>query len=149
MGDQRRKVEELTPHEAMRLLGSVSLGRVVFTARALPAVCLVSHLVDGDHVIVRAGSDAAILSAGMASAGTVVAYEADAIDPAESLGWSVTVVGVAHRVTDPDAVAAFLRALRPWTHGRNDQVISIDPGMVTGFRLVPDDMPVAGGQLCG
>jgi hypothetical protein len=34
----------------MRLLETVSLGRVAFTARALPAIRPVSHLVDGDHV---------------------------------------------------------------------------------------------------
>ena len=46
----------------MRLLGSVSLGRVVFTARALPAIRPVTHLVDGDHVIIRTDRDAAITS---------------------------------------------------------------------------------------
>jgi hypothetical protein len=33
----------------MSLLASVPLGRIVFTARALPAIRPVSHLVDGDH----------------------------------------------------------------------------------------------------
>jgi hypothetical protein len=70
----------------MRLLGSVSLGRIVFTARALPAIRPVCHLVDGDHVIIRTDSSAAITSELRAEAGTVVAYEADAIDPAEHLG---------------------------------------------------------------
>src|SRR5258708_36398974 len=46
----------------MRLLGSVSLGRIVFTARALPAIRPVCHLVDGDYVIIRTDSSAAITS---------------------------------------------------------------------------------------
>ena len=37
----------------MRLLETVWLGRVVFTARTLPAIRPVSHLVDGDHIIIR------------------------------------------------------------------------------------------------
>jgi hypothetical protein len=78
----------------MRLLGSVPLGRVVFTARALPAVRPVSHLVDGDYIIIRTDRNAAITSELRAEAGTVVAYEADAIDMAGHLGWSVVVVGV-------------------------------------------------------
>jgi hypothetical protein len=138
MTEQRRRLDGLTPQESMRLLGSVSLGRIVFTAQALPAVRLVSHLVDGDHVVVRADSSAAITSALRAEAGTVVAYEADAIDPAGHLGWSVTVVGLAHQVTDADSADAFRRVLRHWADDGHDQVLSIRPGMVTGFRLVAD-----------
>jgi len=138
MTAELRRLEELDPRESMRLLGSVPLGRIVFTARALPAVRPVSHLVDDDHVIVRADSGVAITSALRAEPGTVVAYEADAIDPVDHLGWSVTVVGVAHQVTDPVAADAFRRVLRHWADGANDQVISISPGTVTGFRLVAD-----------
>jgi hypothetical protein len=134
----RQRLEGLTPRESMRLLGSVSMGRIVFTAQALPAVRLVSHLVDGDHVIVRADSGAAITSALRAEAGTVVAYEADAIDPAGHLGWSVTVVGLAHQVTDADTADAFRRVLHHWADDGDDQVLSIRPGMVTGFRLVAE-----------
>jgi hypothetical protein len=136
MTNERRRLEELTPLESMRLLASVPLGRIVFTARALPDVRPVSHLVLDDRVIVRADSGVAITSAVRAEPGTVVAYEADAIDPVDHLGWSVTVVGVAHQVTDPVAADAFRRALRHWADGANDQVISISPGTVTGFRLV-------------
>jgi hypothetical protein len=120
----------------MRLLGSVSLGRIVFTARALPAIRPVCHLVDGDHVIIRTDGNAAITSELRADAGTVVAYEADAIDMTEHLGWSVIVVGVAHRVIDPDEAAFYRQALRPWVSGAKDQVIAIHADMVTGFRLV-------------
>jgi hypothetical protein len=120
----------------MSLLGSVSLGRIVFTARALPAIRPVCHLVDGDHVIIRTDGNAAIISELRADAGTVVAYEADAIDMAEHLGWSVIVVGVAHRVIDPDEAAVYRRALRPWVSGAKDQVIAIHADIVTGFRLI-------------
>jgi hypothetical protein len=92
-----RRLEALTVRESMRLLSSVTLGRVVFTARALPAV-----------------------------------------RPAEHLGWSVTVVGVARQVTDPGEAAPYRRALRPWVAGDEDQVIAIHADLVTGFRLVPD-----------
>lgn len=138
MTNERRRLEELTPLESMRLLASVPLGRIVFTARALPDVRPVSHLVLDDRVIVRADSGVAITSAVRAEPGTVVAYEADAIDPVDHLGWSVTVVGVAHQVTDPVAADSFRRSLRHWADGANDQVISISPGTITGFRLVAD-----------
>jgi hypothetical protein len=122
----------------MRLLGSVSLGRIVFSARALPAIRPVCHLLDGDHIIIRTDRNAAITSELRADAGTVVAYETDAIDMAKHLGWSVIVVGVAHRVIDPDEAAFYCQALRPWAGGAKDQVIAIHADMVTGFRLVAD-----------
>jgi hypothetical protein len=122
----------------MRLLSSVPLGRIVFTARALPAIRPVSHLVDGDYVIIRTDGSAAITSELRADAGTVVAYEADVIDMTERLGWSVIVVGVARRVTDPDEAAIYRRSLRSWVSGAKDQVIAIHADMVTGFRLVAD-----------
>jgi hypothetical protein len=132
---EMRRVEELDPRESITLLGSVLLGRIVFTARALPAVLPARHIVDDDHVIVCADGGAAITSA-KPGTGTVVAYQTDAIDPADNLGWSVTVVGVAHRVTDSAAADAFRRALRHWADEANDQIISISPGVVTGFRLL-------------
>ena len=141
MTDERRRLQELSPVESMSLLASVPLGRIVFTARALPAVHPASHLVIDDRVIVRADGGVAITSALRGEAGTVVAYEADAIDPVDHLGWSVTVVGVAHQVTEPVAADAFRRAARHWADGANDQIISISPGAVTGFRLVADGAP--------
>jgi hypothetical protein len=147
MSDQRRGPAELAPAECMSLLSAVPFGRIVFTARALPAVRLASHLVDGGRVIVRAGNDAAIISPGMA--GTVVAYQADAIDPARNLGWSVTVVGMAHPVTAPDTAAAFRQALSGLADGGDGQVITIDVGLVTGFRLAAGAPTGVGGSRGG
>jgi len=56
----------------------------------------------------------------------------------------VIVVGVAHRVIDPDDGAFYRRALRPWVSGAKDQVITIHADMVTGFRLVADRVVAAG-----
>ena len=50
---QSRQTGELTVAESWRLLGSVSLGRVVFTMKAMPAVRPVNHLIDDEAIIVR------------------------------------------------------------------------------------------------
>jgi len=131
-----RRLVELSPQESMRLLRSVSVGRIVFTARALPAIRPVCHLVDGDDIVIRADDGAPIVSALKSASGSVVAYEADAIDPAGQLDWSVTVVGVARRVSDPDEAAGYRRALRPWTRDAKDQVIAIHADVIRGLRLV-------------
>jgi Pyridoxamine 5'-phosphate oxidase len=136
MTDGLRKPAELDPRESMKLLGSVPLGRIVFTARALPAIHPACHIVDDDHVIVRTDGGVAITPAPVTPTGTVVAYQADTISPADNAGWSVTVVGVAHQVTDPAAADALRRVLYHWAGPADDQIISISPGMVTGFRLL-------------
>ncbi|MGC0342598.1 hypothetical protein RKD20_007632 [Streptomyces sp. SLBN-8D4] len=44
---------ELGSVEALRLLGSVSLGRIVFTRHALPTVRPVNHVLDGGDIVIR------------------------------------------------------------------------------------------------
>lgn len=45
--DPMRSTEQLDRSEALRLLGTVPLGRVVFTHQALPAIRPVNHVVEG------------------------------------------------------------------------------------------------------
>jgi hypothetical protein len=137
VNDELRRLEELPQRECMALLGSVPLGRIVFSARALPAIRPVCHLVDGDNIIVRADSGVPIISAVRSAVGSVVAYEADEIEPADQRGWTVTVIGVAFHVTDLDEAARYRHVLRPWAGGGADQLIAIRADMVRGFRLVP------------
>ncbi|GHI86004.1 pyridoxamine 5'-phosphate oxidase family protein [Streptomyces xanthophaeus] len=51
--------EEARTPEALRLLGTVPLGRIVFTHRALPATRPVNHVVEGEDVVVRLDEGAA------------------------------------------------------------------------------------------
>jgi Pyridoxamine 5'-phosphate oxidase len=132
--DRRRA--ELTPDECLRLLGSVAFGRIVFTARALPAVQPVAHLVAGAQIIIRARLGAAISSA-VHGSGTIVAYQADLIDPVGRAGWSVVIVGRAHRVTSEAQAARYRQSLPPWIGGEMDEVIAIEADLVSGFRIVP------------
>ena len=132
--DRRRA--ELTRDECLRVVGSIPFGRVVFTARALPAVQPVAHLVAGAQIIIRARLGAAISSA-VHGSGTIVAYQADLIDPVRRAGWSVVIVGRAHRVTSEAQAARYREALPSWIDGEMDEVIAIDTDLVTGFRIVP------------
>lgn len=134
-----RRTEEISRQESLRLLGTVSFGRIVFTLRALPAVRPVNHLVDERDIIIRTSYGAALAPA--ASEGVVVAYEVDDIDPELHLGWSVIVTGIATPVTSAEDEARYRRALRPWVEGRRDLVIRIQPTFVTGLRLVDGDAP--------
>ncbi|MFB7169949.1 pyridoxamine 5'-phosphate oxidase family protein [Streptomyces sp. NPDC056254] len=133
----RPRVEDLATEEALELLGSVALGRIVFTQHALPAVRPVNHLVDGGDIIIRpheASTLSAVLEAEEGT-GVVVAYEADAIDPATHLGWSVVATGYATAVTDPVQLERYSHLLRPWAGGMFSGAIRVTPGLITGFRL--------------
>lgn len=131
-----RRLRPLGRSEAIDLLRSVSLGRVVFTRSALPAIRAVNHLVDADgNVIIRAALGAAQLT----PAGEVVAYEADVIDPHTHVGWSVVVTGFARTVTDPALVAHYERLLQPWIGQELDHIIRVEADIVTGYVLTPEE----------
>ncbi|MER5436463.1 pyridoxamine 5'-phosphate oxidase family protein [Streptomyces sp. NPDC002588] len=138
---ERHRSVELDGVEALRLLGSVSLGRVVFTRHALPTVRPVNHvLVDGD-IVIRTHGDATLAryTRQTEGEGAVVAYEADDIDPDTHLGWSVVVTGYARLVTDLRELARYQALLRPWASQRMDHAVRISPDLVTGVRLTADD----------
>jgi hypothetical protein len=127
----------------MRRLASVPFGRIAFTSRALPALRVVNHLVADGQLIIRSHEGSAIVSAASAARGTVVAFEADDIDPVSRTGWSVVVTGIAWPVADPERIARYEQVLRPWVAGEKDHVISIDPELVTGLELIPGEPPGA------
>lgn len=133
-----RGMQQLPREESLRLLGSVPLGRLVFTQNALPAIRPVNHLLDGEDIVVRLNDGATLTSIAppAGEAGLVVAYEADAIDPHTRLGWSVIVTGYARLVADPAQVARYEDLLRPWVAQTMNGVLRIQPDLVTGFRLV-------------
>ncbi|MFJ6070704.1 pyridoxamine 5'-phosphate oxidase family protein [Streptomyces sp. NPDC093065] len=132
-----RRSIELGAEEALALLGSVSLGRVVFTRQALPTIRPVNHVLDHGDIVIRTHEGAALTSRTQQAGdpGVVVAYEADSIDPDTHLGWSVVVTGYARPVTDPGELSRYRALLRPWVDRTMDYAIRIVPDLVTGVRL--------------
>jgi hypothetical protein len=131
-----RQALELTGAESWELLGRVSLGRIVFTQHAMPAIRPVNHLVEDETVIVRSHLGAAIVARAAAEDGVVVCYEADELDPVRHTGWSVIATGMARLVREPDAIKRYEQQLEPWVDGQMDCVIAIKPQIITGIRLV-------------
>ena len=126
-------LEHLTRDECMRLMGSVPVGRIVYTRQALPAVELVNFaLADGD-IVIRTDAGGKLAAA---TRGAVVAFETDSVDVAGHAGWSVTVVGQARAVTDGAEIRHLEQIpLAPWAPGRRDHYIRISPTIVTGRRI--------------
>ncbi|XUL91667.1 pyridoxamine 5'-phosphate oxidase family protein [Streptomyces galilaeus] len=127
---------ELSRDEALKLLGTVQLGRVAFTDQALPTIRPVNHLMDEGDIIVRTHGGSAL--SGRALVSEVVAYEADEIDPTVRTGWSVVITGIATRVADAGELARYQRLLMPWINAEMGQVVRIRPEIVSGYRLVRD-----------
>ncbi len=135
----------LTAQEALDLLGQVRFGRVVFTARALPAVRPVRHVVAGGQIVIAAGPELVLGSTSpttpSGSGGeTIVAYEADQLDSTGCCGWSVVVVGRARAVTGAAEAARYRHLLPAMTVP--DQLVVISADVVNGFRL--DGSPALG-----
>ena len=137
MADTRMQ-QDISREESLRLLGSVPMGRVVFTHHALPAIRPVNHIVEGQQIVFRTGTAAAITTA-VDGTGTIVAFEADAIDPFNRIGWSVVVVGGARLLRDDAQLGHYRKLLQPWAAGAKDDVIVIQTDMVTGIRLARTD----------
>jgi hypothetical protein len=129
---QERRLEALPRAEALQLLRSVSVGRLVFTHLALTAI----RPVDGDRIIIRSYLGTAIAAAVGGNSGMVVAYEADHIDGESHLGWSVIITGRACRLSDDVEIERYQGLLQPWVAGGMDDVIAIEADLVDGFRLV-------------
>jgi hypothetical protein len=145
----RAPVRRLTPlagpEEALRLLGSTWLGRIVFVADALPAIRPVDHIVADGAVVVRTGPET-VLAATLrryGSEGVVVTYEADDVDLAAGTGWSVIVTGRATLVTDPDRLRRYRALLHSPVESPLDLAVRIRPVIVTGYRLQLTAPPAA------
>lgn len=133
MDDDDSPLEQLSRGECMRLMGSVPVGRIVYTRQALPAVELVNFaLVDG-NIVIRTRAEGKLAAA---TRGAVVAFEADSVDLGSQAGWSVTIVGQARAVTDGADIRRLERtALPSWVTWEDDHFIRISPTIVNGRRV--------------
>ncbi len=129
-------MEVLTREECLHLLAMVPVARIGLSLRALPVVLPVNFVVDAeqDQVIIRtaAGSklDAALLH-------SVVALEADHIDPMSHAGWSVLVQGTSRVLLLPGEIER-ARGLnvRPWANEEaRDRFVAISMDVVSGRRV--------------
>lgn len=130
-------LEVLSRVEAIALLETQEVGRLVYTRRALPAVMPVNFAVRAGGILIWTGAASPL---GQALRGAVVAFQVDELDRATRSGWSVTVTGTATLVTDEIELArARVDGPVPWAPGIKDHLIRIPITMVTGRWLGPRD----------
>lgn len=129
-GDRAWRTRPLERAESLRLLAGLTMGRVVFTEKAMPVIRPVNHLLDSDdNLIIRTHLGKAALS----TLGEVVAYAGDNIDPHTHTGWSVVVIGTARQVRDRDQITRYEQLLQPLLSQRADHIIRIEPEIINGY----------------
>jgi hypothetical protein len=118
----------------MKALRSVTRGRVAISSAALPAIETVDFALDGDSVVFDAAAGSRLAAA---TENAVVAFQADSHGTGDEVEWSVVVVGLSRRVTDPVEIAR-VRALIPnsTTQG-TDHVVRIPITKLEGKRTTP------------
>ncbi|WP_371478277.1 pyridoxamine 5'-phosphate oxidase family protein [Kitasatospora sp. NBC_00315] len=140
--DRDDRVECLSEDECLRLLATVPLGRLVYTAQALPAVLPVAFEVAADgRLVLAVRRDARVCRA---LDDTVTAFQADRLDPVTRGGWSVLVHGRSRLVSDPATHERLLRS-GTWSWAPEDEpvFVTITPELVGGNRLRPVRRPGA------
>lgn len=117
------------------LLGRATVGRIAVNVDNLgPLVVPVNFTLDGEIVVFRTdeGTKLRLLAAGP------VSFQIDSFDHGHRTGWSVLVRGIAHEADDWE-----VRHLdvQPWADGEKAHWVRLVPGVVTGRRIAPAELP--------
>jgi nitroimidazol reductase NimA-like FMN-containing flavoprotein (pyridoxamine 5'-phosphate oxidase superfamily) len=137
----------LSPGECLSLLESGGVGRVGFTSADGVVILPVNFALAGKAIIFRTAPDTLLAAHGNAR----VSFEADRLDEARREGWSVLVLGHAHKVADEHEVRRLEQAtqLEPWAGGARDVYVRIMPVRISGRRIRQAGRPLPGRPLPG
>jgi nitroimidazol reductase NimA-like FMN-containing flavoprotein (pyridoxamine 5'-phosphate oxidase superfamily) len=135
MKAERDDRQSFSREQCLALVASVSIGRVVYTDQALPAVVPMNFVLDGDEVVIHTGSGSTLVAA---IRNAVVAFQVDDFDSDTTTGWSVTITGRARLVDEGEEATCLARLpLRSLVPTKDGQFIRIPARHVRGHRLGP------------
>jgi nitroimidazol reductase NimA-like FMN-containing flavoprotein (pyridoxamine 5'-phosphate oxidase superfamily) len=127
-------IEPVPPATCWNLLATTTFGRVGLLVDGKPEVLPVNYAIDGESILFRTAEGTVLTQADL----SVVAFEADYIDPHNHSGWSVMVQGFARDIgdaIDPTSQRLKRRTLVTWAPGNRAHWIHIVPEKVTGRRM--------------
>ena len=128
------ELEALPREECMKLLRTQPVGRfAVGQGEAPPHVVPVNYVVDGENIVFRSGPGTKLTLV----AGGVVSFEVDSIDPVRRDGWSVLIGGRAYQAFAHEV--EHLR-LESYAKGEKERWVRIEPDVVTGRRIRPQEL---------
>jgi nitroimidazol reductase NimA-like FMN-containing flavoprotein (pyridoxamine 5'-phosphate oxidase superfamily) len=128
-GDEREQV--LDRDTSLELLHSVYVGRVAWATDSGEAIVLpVNFVVDGDDVLFRTAAGAKLDAV---RSGRIISFEADDLEPALHVGWSVLVTGPAE--VEPAEQDRFSAAPLPWDREPKPFLVRLRGLRISGRRL--------------
>ena len=131
--DKRTGLEHLDEATCWSLLEKGTVGRLAVTIGRQPDIFPIHFLVRDRTVVFRTAGGTKLAGALL---GELVAFEIDAIDEENQVGWSVVVHGTATEAETLDEVLeAELLPLEPWVDATKDRWVTITPTEVTGRRI--------------
>ena len=126
--------------EAMELLASGRLGRLVYNGPYGPTALPVVYKIDAGSIVLGTWDPVLFdedLRTGIAQAEYKVAVEVDQIDVDARQGWFVLVRGAAHHLDTEAERAPFIDAgLEPWIEGVPAHFIRVTPTTLWGNRVL-------------
>jgi nitroimidazol reductase NimA-like FMN-containing flavoprotein (pyridoxamine 5'-phosphate oxidase superfamily) len=132
----RQGMSVLSEERCFDLLGTMQLGRIAVTERALPSILPVRYARFGDAILFRVGEGTLLRAARM---GQIVCFEADSGDHHLEAAWSVTAIGQLRVIDDREQVElAEQIELVPWSAWSNT-FIRLVPQVVNGRMLGADE----------
>ncbi|WP_315915623.1 pyridoxamine 5'-phosphate oxidase family protein [Arthrobacter sp. lap29] len=127
------RTEELPVHECWALLRGVSVGRLAVWVTDHPDIFPINFTVDHGTIVFRTGEGTKLAAA---QRDTPVALEADGVDPASGVAWSVVVKGSAALISSTqDVLDSYSLMLFPWHSGHKNAFVRIVPTLVTGRKF--------------
>lgn len=133
--------QALSRGECLDLLRTPGLGRIAYSQRALPAIVTVGYAVLDESVVLRLDAEAPELPS---LRNAVVAFQTDKTDQETRTGWSVTCVGRARPVTDPDDLRLLAATTRAAAGETSPAFLRLEPEIVDG-RLF-HELPMSGSR---
>ncbi|MFQ4149432.1 pyridoxamine 5'-phosphate oxidase family protein [Arthrobacter sp. LAPM80] len=125
--------EELPVHECWALLRGVSVGRLALWVTDHPDIFPINFTVDHGTIVFRTGEGTKLAAT---QGETPVAMEADGVDPASGIAWSVVVKGSAALINSTeDLLDSYSLMLFPWHSGHKNAFVRIAPTLVTGRKF--------------
>jgi uncharacterized protein len=135
-------VRILTEAQCLTRLSDQRIGRVSITKDALPVIVPVSYVADGTSIVFRTNREGMLLSA---CDGNVIAFEADDFSANSDGGWSVLIIGVAHRLTVSEHVRALSLGLVTAAGEDCDEFIRLRVGRISGREIAAGSLAALAG----
>jgi len=134
-GRDPHALQTLSPVECFDLLEPGGVGRVAFISAGEIVILPVNFAMARNSIVFRTAPDTLLA----VYADAKVSFEADLLDDALHEGWSVLVLGHAHKVTDERDIKHLedRTHLKPWAAGARDVYVRIAPTRISGRRILP------------